>query len=465
MKICILQPDYSQSTVDYRHYDPPRHLAPLVPDWQVDEVYLRKTTVYAQLAALQHAGYDCFVNLCEGYLEWDVPSIDVIHSLAMLNLPHTGPTASLYDPPKPVMKYAAYSCGVATPASALLRKGCDIITETRSLRYPLFVKPAKAGDSLGVDEHSLVATGGDAIRQCEILFRDYEEVLAEEYVAGREFTVLVAANADGGCEAFLPVEYVFPQGTAYKTYALKTSALHPGANVPCTDAALDSALCDAACRIFTTFGGVGYARMDFRVDDTGTPWFLELNFTCSVFYSGNERGSADYILEYDGIGQAGFLHRIVEEGISRHRSKQPLHEIVQNGLQGYGIRARRDITVGELIFKGEGRNHRLVTRAYIEREWSAEQKEEFYRYAISLGNGIYILWSDNPCDWAPQNHSCSPNTGYRGLDVIALRAIECGEELTLDYAQISDEFSSPFECTCGSDSCRGIIRGGSGLRV
>src|SRR5215216_486954 len=104
MRVCVLQPDYSTTGVDYKNYDPPRDLSVLITEGEVDTVFLNKLTTYRQLKELGKQGYDIFVNLCEGYLEWDVPSIDVIHSLDLLNMPYTGPSASLYDPPKPLMK-------------------------------------------------------------------------------------------------------------------------------------------------------------------------------------------------------------------------------------------------------------------------------------------------------------------------------------------------------------------------
>ena len=86
MKVCVLQPDYSTTAVDYQYYDPPRDLSRLLPDAQVDHVSLNKLTTYKQLKALQHCGYDIFVNLCEGYLECEVPSIDVIYTLDLLEV-------------------------------------------------------------------------------------------------------------------------------------------------------------------------------------------------------------------------------------------------------------------------------------------------------------------------------------------------------------------------------------------
>jgi hypothetical protein len=97
MKVCVLQPDYSTTNVDYKNYDPPRELASLLSDDDVvDHVFLNKLTTYRQLKDLSKQGYDIFVNLCEGYLEWEVPSIDVIHSLELLK--QFG-TASCFDCP------------------------------------------------------------------------------------------------------------------------------------------------------------------------------------------------------------------------------------------------------------------------------------------------------------------------------------------------------------------------------
>jgi D-alanine-D-alanine ligase-like ATP-grasp enzyme len=156
MKVCVLLPDYSTSNVDYQNYDPPRNLAPLLPKHQVTTVFLNKLTTYKQLKLLSKQNFDIYINLCEGYLEWDVPSIDVIYSLELLNLPFTGPTSVLYDPPKTLMKYVAYCENILTPKFVVINACTNIEKEISQLKFPLFVKPAKAGDSLGVDDFSLV---------------------------------------------------------------------------------------------------------------------------------------------------------------------------------------------------------------------------------------------------------------------------------------------------------------------
>jgi D-alanine-D-alanine ligase-like ATP-grasp enzyme len=464
MKICVLQADYSTTNVDYKNYDPPRYLTALRPEDTVDHVFLNKLTTYKQLKDLGTQGYDIFINLCEGYLEWKVPSIDVINSLDLLNLPYTGPSAILYDPPKPLMKYVAYTAGVKTPHSVVVNSLNSIEKDIEMLTFPLFVKPAKAGDSLGVDDASLVRTTDELRTKVDALIADFEDVMIEEYIDGREFTVLVAANADGKtCRVFKPVEYVFPENRFFKTYALKTSELHTDTNVPCEDPSVQTALKRATEQIFKAFGGVGYARLDFRMDTKNDIYFLEINFTCSVFYEDGLEGSADYILKYDEAGKSGFLDHIIQEGITRHKRKQKKYKIKGNSLSGYGIFATQLINKNDIVFKGEGQAQRIISKNYVNNNWDEKQREEFKHYAYPIGPEVYILWDENPVNWAPQNHSCAANTGYKGLDVSALRQIEIGEELTLDYATFLNENIEPFKCNCGAINCRGIVSGTKGL--
>lgn len=466
MRCCVLQPDYSTTGVDYKNYDPPRNLSQLLPDWEVDHVFLNKLTTYRQLKELRKKNYDIFINLCEGYLEWEVPSIDVIHCLDLLGLPYTGPSANLYDPPKELMKYVAHCEGVKTPAYFLIESPEDIEEVEKHLKYPLFIKPAKAGDSLGIDDNSLLYSKQDLLVKVVEIFNDYGPLLVEEYIDGREFTVLVAANPDGNsCRVFKPVEYVFPEGKYFKTYSLKTSELHPDCNFPCTDPLVDERLRVAAERIFSGFNGVGYARLDFRMNASGDIYFLEINFTCSVFYSDGYEGSADFILRYDEAGQKGFLEQIIDEGIGRFRRKQKPFFMKGNAISGFGIYASRPLRKGDIIFQGEGRSHRLVSKRFVEEHWNEAQQLQFRRYAYAVSDEVYVLWDDEPSAWAPQNHSCDANTGWDGLNVVALRAVKRNEELTLDYTQFLDDTMEPFQCSCGSVKCRGLVSGTPGNSI
>ena len=468
MKVCVLQPDYSTSEVDYKNYDPLRNLKHLLPGYTVENVALNKLTVYSQLKKLRKENYDVFVNLCEGYLDWSVPSIDVIHSLDALNLPYTGPTALLYDPPKTLMKYVATTVNVLTPHFAQVTDAKNLSDKVKHLNFPMFVKPTKAGDSLGVDDQSLVKDMPSLQKKVESLMdQDYDDILIEDYIGGREFTVLVTANVNPsyGCTALQPIEYQFPKGFEFKTYALKTSELQHDVNKPCTDKELDARLRTAAEKIFNGFDGKGYARMDFRLNEKNEIYFLEINFTCSVFYTDGYEGSADYILNNDPIGKSGFLKHIIADGIARHQAKQKKYRVRADALHGYGIVAQQVISKGDIIFKMEGTQQRVITKRYVEKNWTPTQLNDFMHYAYPISEKVFILWDNDPQHWAPQNHSCSPNTGYDGLDLIATCDIFIDEELTLDYADLLDENFEPFQCNCGSPNCRKLISGTPGNSI
>jgi D-alanine-D-alanine ligase-like ATP-grasp enzyme len=464
MKVCVLQPSYEGSSCDYRHYDPPRDLSSLLPEHTFHHAFLNKVSTFTQLKALAREGFDIFVNLCEGYPDSDVPGIDVVIALEQLKLPFTGPPSTLYDQPKDVMKLVAVSSGVTVPAWVLARSEDDVAAAAAALRFPMFVKPSGYGDSMGIDERSLVATRAALKRQAAAKLAEYGSLLIEQYVDGREFTVLVYGTPDSSQPpvALEPIEFVFPPGPKFKTYKLKVTQFHPECNVPCTDPELAARLKAAAVQVFSGFSGEGYVRLDFRVAPDGTVCFLETNFTCSVFYPEGFQGSADYILTFDGLGQAGFLRAIIAEGIARHARQQMPYLVRRNGT-GFAMYAARDLPAGAVVFEGEGRAQRIITRSHVERAWSAADREVFYRYAYPIGRDVFILWDRLPTGWAPQNHSCDPNTAFVGLNVVARRDIWLGEELTVDYATFYDGHMTPFDCSCGSPNCRGHIVGGKGL--
>jgi hypothetical protein len=149
----------------------------------------------------------------------------------------------------------------------------------------------------------------------------YDDILVEEYIAGQEFTVLVAANVQSqtfGVQLLNLWNTNSRKGISLKPTHLKLPNYIPMLINPANDAGLEAKLRSAAEKIFNGFSGVGYARLDFRVNEKQEVYFLEINFTCSVFYEDGYEGSADYILKFDPIGKAGFLKHIIAEGVARH---------------------------------------------------------------------------------------------------------------------------------------------------
>jgi hypothetical protein len=411
MKVCVLQPDYTGSDVDYGNYDPPRNLSPWLPGHQVDHLFLRKSTTYRQLIKAAAQDYDIYINLCEGYPEWDVPGFDVIWGLERLNLPFTGTSMRNFLHSKQTMKIVAHTCGVATPVWWVITSLADLEEMPAILRYPLFVKPADSGDSLGIDGQSIVHNYDDLRLRCNGLLTGFNKILIEEYVDGREFTVLVAGDegSPDGVLTLAPFEFVFSGDARFKTYRMKVTEHHKSNNVPVTDPDLSPQLREMAAKIFRGFEAESYARIDFRSNQAGELFFLEINCECSIFYPEGSEGSADYILKHEPMGHAGFLEHIIADGISRHeRRQQPF--VVRLGSAGaLGCFAVRDLAPCEVVVRGEGQAQRFATR----------------------DGRVVKLQPENARDWASFRTSANGNLEWRGLDLVTSRPVFKGEELLL----------------------------------
>ena len=82
------------------------------------------------------------------------------------------------------------------------------------------------------------------------------------------------------------------------------------------------------------------------------------------------------------------------------------------------------------------------------------------RYAaLQIDDDEHLLMEwDDPASRG--NHSCDPNLWLDGsLTIAARREIAPGEELTTDYATMTDDPGWSMSCRCGSPGCRGVIRG------
>ena len=63
------------------------------------------------------------------------------------------------------------------------------------------------------------------------------------------------------------------------------------------------------------------------------------------------------------------------------------------------------------------------------------------------------------------NHSCAPNVFFdtTAMQLVALKEIQKGEEMTFFYPSTEWEMIQPFNCYCGSDNCIGRIQGAAFL--
>jgi D-alanine-D-alanine ligase len=221
------------------------------------------------------------------------------------------------------MKAACRAEKIATPAYVLARCEADVERAAQSLRFPLFVKHYSSYSSVDLSRRSRVVTPAGLRQQARKIMRRHGAALIEEYIEGDECTVLVAENPDDADRpvTYTPMQYRFPPGERFKHAKLKWENYREMAALPVRDPELDAHLRDVSARFFVALKGASFGRCDLRVDRDGTPWMLELNPNCGVYYPPQDAGSADLCLLHDPEGHVGFTQRLIRAALARQRRR------------------------------------------------------------------------------------------------------------------------------------------------
>ena len=116
-------------------------------------------------------------------------------------------------------------------------------------------------------------------------------------------------------------------------------------------------------------------------------------------------------------------------------------------IEGSGIYIEEDAVAGDVISNIKG-----------EPQFKINKNK---RDALSHPNWVGVAenqWIDPAIPYKFLNHSCNPNSGIKGrLSIVALRNIEKGEEITVDYSTIEGDPRWEMRCSCGENNCRKII--------
>jgi D-alanine-D-alanine ligase len=294
---------------------------PFAPDahWEVE--YLRTGTSVEQVARRIRQGFDLFFNLCDGAADQNTPGIEVVRTLEKHGVAFTGATSDYYEPSREAMKRACRAEGIDTPDYVLARNEADVERAAELLRFPLFVKHYSSYSSVDLSRRSRVATPAGLRRQARKIMRRHGAALIEEFVAGTECTVLVAENPDDPArpKIYPPLQYRFPAGETFKHSAMKWVDFREMSVAPVDNPQLDARLRDVSARFFVALKGAGFGRCDIRVDGSGTPFMLEINPNCGVYYLPESYGSADLCLAHDPEGHAGFTRLLIRAALLRNR--------------------------------------------------------------------------------------------------------------------------------------------------
>jgi D-alanine-D-alanine ligase len=465
MKIAVLHSSYDGSTAPFRDFDAVCDPSRFLPDAETTHFNIAKAQAWRQVTEIAGRGFDVAINLCDGARDEDRAGIEVVQALEQLNMAFTGAGSRFYDPSREAMKMACHSAGVAFPAYVIARRLGDVERAVSKLRFPMIVKHPQGYASVGLTRDSVV-NGPETLRiQAARMIAEFGAALIEEFIEGREFTVLVTEARDESEPAWAlePVEFRFPQGESFKHFDLKWQEFESMQATPVPDAKLARRLKESSALTFAALGGSGYGRCDIRVDAGGRIFVLEINPNCGVFYPEDSYGSADFILAADPAGHRGFLNHLIACALRRRDREQRGWELQFTPGLGFGMFALRTLRAGEVAVRYEEQPHTMVSRRRVEREWRGLRRMWFDQYAWPVTAGLHVMWSDNPDDWRPVNHSCDPNTWLDGLDLVVRRDIMPGEELTVDYATFCGPAMSPFECRCGASDCRQAILGSDHL--
>jgi D-alanine-D-alanine ligase len=461
MKICVLQSSYEDSNSPFKNHDPYADVAQWMPEHTVERQLIRKSIAVQQIRDLAKQGFDVFINLCDGGFDEDRAGLEVVQALERYNVPFTGASSSFYEPSKEHMKMAANYCGVRTPAFVFAYDDNDIESAV-NLTFPLIVKHYNGCGSVGMTRNSRCETRDQLFEQARKMIAEFGGALIEEFVEGREFTVLVAENPadEANPFAFMPVECIFAKGETFKHFDLKWIE-HTTLNwIPCADEVLGQKLIELSKKIFVGLHGVSYGRTDIRVNKDNEPYFLEINPNCGIFYPKEDAGSADFILFNDpNMGHKAFLDHIIKCALKRHRNKNAKFEVRWFKNTGYGLYAKQAIKEGEVIEKYEEKPQHLVTKTEVSTWVDPIKKAWFDRCAYPISDEVWLIWGENPMEWRPINHSCDPTAWFSGLDIVARRDLKKNEQITLDYATYCGENMASFTCHCRSVGCRTTISG------
>lgn len=151
-------------------------------------------------------------------------------------------------------------------------KDDELLDAVKTLALPVFVKPVKAGSSIGVKK---LFSYNDISGAVADAFEYDDVVIIEENIAGKEVGCAVIGNEELTTGRVNEVEVAADSFFSYEEkYTLKSSTIHMPARISEED---ELKIQEAAKTIFRTLGCRGYARFDMFIEDDGSVVFNEAN--------------------------------------------------------------------------------------------------------------------------------------------------------------------------------------------
>lgn len=157
--------------------------------------------------------------------------------------------------------------GLPTPKYRVMQSVADCAVVERELGFPVMVKPALEGSSIGMSKVS----NAEQLPQAYALASQYGDVFAEQWVTGSEYTVSMLNG-----EALPLIKLETDQD--FYDFAAKYERNDTRYSCPCgLPAEKEHELQQLALQAFAAAGASGWGRVDLMLDEVGSPWLIEVN--------------------------------------------------------------------------------------------------------------------------------------------------------------------------------------------
>lgn len=197
--------------------------------------------------------------------------------LELINVPYVGSNveASAVGMNKVLSKMVANQLGAVNivPYTFVRKESYSLSAEINlEFDYPAFVKPARAGSSVGV---SKVYNGEELKVALESAFKVDGLVLIEKGIVGQEIEVAVIGKETPEASVVGEIEFVSDFYDYENKYMNDSSIMHIPARI---DEELQESVQKQAINVYSSIGCEGYARVDFFLEkDTNLVYFNEIN--------------------------------------------------------------------------------------------------------------------------------------------------------------------------------------------
>jgi D-alanine-D-alanine ligase len=246
--------------------------------------------------------------------------------LELMKIPYTGcnPRGLILARGKDLSKTLVHHRRIAVPAFAVFPIRRKVKRPTR-LALPLIVKSLSEDGSFGISQASIVDSDEQLAERVAFVHDRLGTAAIAEYIEGRELYVGVLGNNRLRALPVWELKFGSLGGQGARQIATQ-KAKHDVdyqervgiVDGPAKDLAPDASarIQRAAKRIYKILGLDGYARIDFRLADDGTPYFIEANPNPEIAKSQEFATAA----KHDGLDYPDLLQRILALGISRAKA-------------------------------------------------------------------------------------------------------------------------------------------------